>query len=197
MENGFEKSENYIHLEEKLGPRDYLDFLMRISIFVFVLVFFSLVSYFLISHLISRRIVSSRKDILYVAPYKLSLLQGMGIVSEPELNLEVRTKSGYKKIHFLLDTGAVISSLPREMAEAMGYNLAFMPRTVFTGYGNTTSFAYKGEMVVRMGKKEVTLPVVFTQARATQPLIGRKGVVDRFAIILDAQNKQVIIKEKG
>ncbi len=197
MESNLEESENYIHLEDKLSPKDYLDFLMRISVFVFILAFFSFVSYFLISHLISRRLLSSRKDILYVAPYKLSLLQGIGIVSEPELNLEVRTKSGYKKIHFLLDTGAVVSSLPRGMAVAMGYNLAFMPRTVFTGYGNTTSFAYRGDMVVKMGEKEVTLPVVFTQAAATQPLIGRKGMVDRFAIILDAQNKQVIIKEKG
>ncbi len=182
---------------DKLNSNDYLEFGLRIFLLIISLSLFVFLAYFFISRFVSAKILTSQKNILYVTPYKLTLLQGLGVVSEPELQLEVKTKTGYQKVNFLLDSGAVISSLPREMAQLMGYNLAFLPRTIFTGYGNKTSFAYRADMVLKIGRTNTSIPVVFTQAASTQPLIGRKGVFDQFAIIFDAKNKQIIIKNKG
>jgi hypothetical protein len=41
-------------------------------------------------------------------------------------NLPVKIKDGFKNDEFLLDSGAVISILPPEMAKPMGFDLAFL-----------------------------------------------------------------------
>ncbi len=200
LDSGF-KGEGLIKVDtiredEKLGVDDYLEFFLRIFLVFVVIVGFVGVSYFFISRVISARILTSQKNILFVTPYKMLVLEGFGIVSEPEVKLEVKTKNGFETVKFLLDSGAVVSSLPREMAAKMGYDLAFLPRTMFTGFGNKSSFAYKASMVLKVGEKQVDIPVVFTEMAGTQALIGRKGFFDNFAIIFDAKNKQILIKEK-
>lgn len=195
-ENGGLIKVNSVGGEEKVGFDDYLEFFLRMFLVFVVIVGFVGVSYFFVSRAISARILTNKRNILYVTPYKMLVLEGFGLVSEPEVKLAVKTKKGFETVKFLLDSGAVVSSLPREMATKMGYNLAFLPRTVFTGFGNKSSFAYRADMIVRVGKREVNLPVVFTQMSGTQPLIGRKGFFDNFAIIFDAKNKQILIKEK-
>jgi len=179
-----------------LGVDDYLEFGLRLFFGLLILVLLVGLSYFFISRFISSKVLTSRKDILFVTPYKMMILEGFGVVSEPEVVFQVRLKEGYKKVKFLLDSGAVVSSLPREMAARMGYDLAFLPRTAFVGYGNKSSFAYRGEMVLKVGPQDVQIPVVFTEIQGTQPLIGRKGFFDNFAIIFDAKNKQIVIKAK-
>ena len=118
----------------------------------------------------------------------------LGIVSEPLISLPIKTTSGYKKNSFLLDSGAVISSLPREWAAELGLDLAFLPRSTFGGFGGATSIAYQGEMVVLLGSDELTLPVVFTEAVGTKSLIGRKGFFNRYSILFDHRTKQVEIR---
>ncbi len=182
--------------EIKLTSNDYLEFGLRLFLVVMIIFGLIAISYFFISRSISTKILTSKKNILFVSPYKMMILEGFGVVSEPEVSLDVKLKTGYQKIKFLLDSGAVVSSLPRGLAGKMGYDLAFLPRTVFYGYGNKSSFSYKAEMTIKVGQKEITIPVVFTEMDNTQPLIGRKGFFDNFAIIFDAGNKQIIISEK-
>ena len=81
------------------------------------------------------------------------------------------------------------------MAGKMGLNLAFLPRQTFKGFGNTTSFAYQAEMEVNLGGKTVILPVVFTEAGGSKALLGRKGLFDKFTIIVDHKSKLLEIRE--
>ena len=122
--------------------------------------------------------------------------QSYGAVSEAQLMIPIEGKSGGEiEYPFLLDTGAVVSSLPREMADKLGYDLAFLPRQTFKGFGNTTSFAYEGEITLRFGSRKVKVPVVFTEASGSRALLGRKGMFDKFTIVLDHKNKMVEIRE--
>ena len=132
---------------------------------------------------------------LYSQALKETLWQSFGTVSEAELSLPIETPQGIVEYPFLLDTGAVVSSLPREMADKLGKNLAFLPRQTFKGFGNTTAFAYESEMTIRLGSKAIKLPVVFTEAAGSRALLGRKGVFDKFTIMLDHKNRLVEIRE--
>ena len=86
----------------------------------------------------------------------------------------------FKKNIFLLDSGAVISSLPRDWTQDIGVDLAFLPRITFGGFGGKTSLAYQWKMVVLLAGKEIVLPVVFTEAAGTKSLLGRKGFFDNY-----------------
>jgi len=152
-----------------------------------------------IAFLVSRNILEKNtisKETILTAPFKNVLWQDFGMVVEPEIDLELKTVNrGYEKQAFLLDSGAVVSALPREVAEKLGQNLAFLPRSTFQGFGNTTTFAYQGEMKVKIGSEEAVLPVVFTEAMGTKAILGRKGFFEQFTISFDHQKQRVEIKK--
>ncbi|NMB56765.1 hypothetical protein GYA19_02400 [Candidatus Beckwithbacteria bacterium] len=120
----------------------------------------------------------------------------LGTVFEPIIPVQVKNKSDvYEECEFLLDSGAVISSLPREWAEKMGKDLAMMKRSTFKGYGGTTSFAYQGEMTLLLGGKDVTIPVVFTESSGTKYLLGRKGFFENYSVYFNHNEKKIEIRE--
>ncbi|KKT36063.1 MAG: hypothetical protein UW22_C0045G0013 [Candidatus Gottesmanbacteria bacterium GW2011_GWB1_44_11c] len=119
----------------------------------------------------------------------------IGSVMEPVLQIPVKTLLGFENTEFVLDSGAVISSLPRNWAEKIGKDLAYAKRISFKGFGNTLSFAYQSDMTVRLGTENVDLPVVFTESEGTRALLGRKGVFDQYSIVFDHTNKVMEIRK--
>jgi hypothetical protein len=162
------------------GWRALLKLLLLLAIFAGV----GTASYLTVSRTVyAKRLEESQNQTLLISvPLKMTEWQDIGTVSEPSISLPIEVQSGYKQVTFLLDSGAVISSLPREMSTEMGQNLAFLKRTSFRGFGNQTSFAYNSSMKLKMGETEVILPVVFTESADTQPLLGRKGFFDEYSI---------------
>lgn len=132
-------------------------------------------------------------DMLVAFPMQDTNWQDLGVVIEPVIPIQIKTKEGYKENKFLLDSGAVISSLSREWADVTGQDLAFLPRSTFRGFGNTQSFAYQGNMIILIGSKEMSLPVVFTEGEGTKSLLGRKGFFENNSIFFNHQTKQVEI----
>lgn len=134
------------------------------------------------------------KEILLSFPMQDTNWQDLGSVFEPVVTLQIKTKNSFKENKFLLDSGAVISSLPREWADETGQDLAFLPRSTFRGFGNTQSFAYQGEVVVLLGNEEVKLPVVFTEAVKTKSLLGRKGFFENYSVVFDHEKRVIEIR---
>jgi len=128
-------------------------------------------------------------------PLGLRQWTDIGAVIEPVLSLPVQTSAGFTNTEFVLDSGAVISSLPREWAEKIGRDLAFAKRISFKGFGNTVSFAYQSDMTVRLGGEPVSLPVVFTESEGTRALLGRKGLFDQYSILFDHTAKVMEIRK--
>jgi len=119
----------------------------------------------------------------------------IGSVMEPVLQVPVQTLTGFTNAEFILDSGAVISSLPRDWAEKIGRDLALAKRISFKGFGNTVSFAYQSTMTVRLGSDHIDLPVVFTESEGTRSLLGRKGLFDQYSILFDHTNNVMEIRK--
>lgn len=175
---------------------------MRFTAFIKVALFFLLTAVFVFNFSFAVKTLylnnvptESQGRILIQAPLRVVNWDDIGKVSDPVVDAEVKVASGYKKTSFLLDSGAVISSLPREMADEMGLELAFLKRISFVGFGNQESFAYKGEMVVRFRETEITLPVVFTEGYGTRAILGRQDFFDKYIIVFDKQRGIIEIRE--
>lgn len=135
-------------------------------------------------------------EVLVETPYQPVLWKDFGEVFEPIIKLPLYYPSeGYQNMEFLLDSGALVSSLPREEAKKMGISLAKLPRSTFAGFGGTTSFAYKGEAQVKLGEQEVMIPVVFTEAAGTKPILGRSGFFEKFSIYFNAKSETIEIRK--
>jgi predicted aspartyl protease len=169
--------------------------LAKLGVFLLILFVFGSATTVLITQNFTQQAFRLQRGVLFSADLKETTWQAFGAVPEAELELPIETPNGEVTYPFLLDTGAVVSSLPREMADKLGFNLAFLPRQTFKGFGNTTSFAYQADMTVNLGTKKIQLPVVFTEAGGSRALLGRKGLFDKFSIVVDHNNKVVEIKE--
>lgn len=136
------------------------------------------------------------ENLLFETRYQTASWKVFGEVFEPIVELPVyQPASGYTKEKFLLDSGALVSSLPREKAPDLGYpSLAFLPRITFTGFGNTASFAYKAGLKVKLGDTEVELPVVFTEAAGTKPILGRLGFFENYSVLFNSREKKIEIR---
>lgn len=135
------------------------------------------------------------KGILVSVPMEDVNWKDIGSVFEPIIEVPIKTDSGYQKWDFLIDSGAVISSLPREWAEKTGKNIDMMKRSTFKGFGGVTSFAYQGEMTVLLGEEEVDLPVVFTEASSTKSLLGRSGFFQNYSVYFNHKDKMIEIRK--
>jgi hypothetical protein len=169
--------------------------LVKLALLILLPVGLAVGGAFGISSLLAEGAYQAERGVLVSIPMRNTNWQDLGTIFEPLVTLPVKTTTGYQNNQFLLDSGAVISSLPREWAEKTGQDLAFLQRSTFRGFGGTTSFAYRGEMMVMLGEKEVVLPVVFTEAAGTKSLLGRKGFFEEHSIYFNHKDKQIEIRE--
>lgn len=161
-------------------------------------IFLALVSVVAVVHYFTRDYSPEREDKEILLSFSMTDTnwKDLGRVFEPLIPLSIKTRNGYKENKFLLDSGAVISSLPRDWAEKTGQKLAFLPRSTFKGFGGTRSFAYQGEMMVLLGEeKDVVLPVVFTEAVGTKSLLGRKGFFENYSIYFNHKERRIEIRK--
>lgn len=129
-------------------------------------------------------------------PYQQTLYKHFGNAINPQVKIPVKTITGYKEIEFLIDSGAVVSALPKNMAGELGVNLGELPRITIEGFAGQKTFAYRGEFVIMIGNEEVVIPVVFSENSQASNILGRIGFFDQFNILFDAKDQSIIISRK-
>ncbi len=134
------------------------------------------------------------KTVVVNTKYTDTYWQSYGEVFEPLVSVPIYfPEDGFKSEEFLLDSGAVVSSLPRERAAELGLSLAKLPRIVFGGFGGTTSFGYQSNIKIMVGGDEVSIPVVFTESEGTKPILGRSGFFEQYSVIFNARSRRIEI----
>ena len=141
----------------------------------------------------SSLIYNAADGAILTIPYQQTLYKHFGNAINPQVNLPVKTITGYKEFEFLIDSGAVVSALPKTMAEDLGADLSSLPRITIEGFAGQKTFAYKGEFVVKIGSEETTIPVVFSENSQANNILGRIGFFDQFNIEFNAKSQQIVI----
>lgn len=166
--------------------------------FVGVLIVFLLVrNVFLKPAVSSVSIKNGIGGVEYKIPYKNTLYENFGFVQDPRITLPLKTQSGYKDTTFLLDSGAVVSTLPLQAAKDTGVDLAKAKRITLQGFSGVPSFAYLDNITVKIGEDDFDFPASFTESSSTTYILGRKGFFDDFSILFDHEQRAIIITGKG
>lgn len=133
----------------------------------------------------------------FKVPYKNTLYENFGFVQEPKITLPLKTLSGYVDTTFLLDSGAVVSTLPLQAAHDTGVDLARAKRITLQGFSGVPAFAYLDKIVIQLAGIDFEFPATFTESNATTYILGRKGLFDDFTINFDHQDRVITIKGKS
>jgi hypothetical protein len=133
----------------------------------------------------------------YSVPYKNTLYESFGFVQEPKVTMPLKTTNGYVDTTFLLDSGAVVSTLPLQAAHDTGVNLANAKRITLQGFSGVPAFAYLDKITIKIGSKEFEFPATFTESSATTYILGRKGLFDDFSINFNHEERIITISKRS
>jgi len=133
----------------------------------------------------------------YTVPYKNTLYESFGFVQEPKVTMPLKTTQGYVDTTFLLDSGAVVSTLPLQAAHDTGVDLARAKRITLQGFSGVPAFAYLDKITVKIGNGEFEFPATFTESSATTYILGRKGLFDEFSINFDHIERIITISKRS
>jgi len=133
----------------------------------------------------------------YKVPYRNTLYENFGFVQDPRVTLPLKTLKGYEEITFLLDSGAVVTTLPLQAARDTGVDLARAKRITLQGFSGVPSFAYLDKVTLKIADTDYEFPASFTESASTTYILGRKGFFDDFTILFDHEQRAIIISRKG
>lgn len=133
----------------------------------------------------------------YSVPYKNTLYESFGFVQEPKVTMPLKTTAGYVDTTFLLDSGAVVTTLPLQAAKDTGVDLSKAKRITLQGFSGVPAFAYLDKITIKIGATDVELPATFTESNATTYILGRKGLFDDFTINFDNVQRVITISKRS
>lgn len=133
----------------------------------------------------------------YSVPYKNTLYESFGFVQEPKVTMPLKTTQGYVDTTFLLDSGAVVSTLPLQAAHDTGVDLSRAKRITLQGFSGVPAFAYLGQITIKIGHQEFEFPATFTESNSTTYILGRKGLFDDFSIYFDHEERVITISKRS
>lgn len=133
----------------------------------------------------------------YVVPYKNTLYESFGFVQEPKVTMPLKTTSGYVDTTFLLDSGAVVSTLPLQAAHDTGVDLSRAKRITLQGFSGVPAFAYLDKITIKIGSTDFEFPATFTESNATTYILGRKGLFDEFSINFNHEERVITISKRS
>lgn len=160
----------------------------------------ALLAALLISNAVSFNITSflPKKDplVLVTTPLSYTFFPDVGKVATPHIDIPVVSDDdATTTLTFLIDSGAKISALPQKYAAELGIDTATAKRIYLRSATNNTVYGYLTEVTLRLGPKDVPVPIVF--ADVIEPLLGTYGFFDHFTIVFDSSHEEIIIKEKS
>ena len=142
-------------------------------------------------------VTNSFGKVEYKVPYKNTLYENFGFVQEPKVTVPLKTVSGYVNTTFLLDSGAVVSTLPLQAAQDTGVDLSRAKRITLQGFSGVPTFAYLDKIVVKLADRDFEFPATFTESTTTSYILGRKGLFDDFTINFDHEQRVITITGKA
>lgn len=128
-------------------------------------------------------------------PYGIKYSSGFGKILTVYIWLDLESPTGIKPFFFLFDTGADITSFPISAAKKLGIDLDKCPEESMTGYEGTAVLVYKSQIKIKFNEKTFEVPCVFNPNEEVPIILGRAGIIDKFNILLDSKNKEIVFEE--
>ena len=116
-----------------------------------------------------------------------------GRISDPRISVQVRTLDGWITYEFLIDTGADLTLVSRDLADDLGLTWDDLPPAEVRGVGHGPTLARLGRLPLRIGGVGLTVRCLFVQRTDMPPILGRADFLDRFVLTIDARAGRITL----
>lgn len=133
-----------------------------------------------------------------IFPYGINLREGVTVDIFPAAEIKIQSKEGeWLSVFFLIDSGAVLSALPRSDAPFLGIDVARGDVMYISGVSGQPIRGWRHSLNVRFGVNTINLPFVFLDNQNAPRVLGRAGLFEKFSIIFEEANKRSGFLERG
>lgn len=119
-----------------------------------------------------------------------------GIVPEPIIPIQIKTKEGFQFYDFLVDSGADFTLLPYSLAKLIGINLKKTKKAMTQGIEGKGIITFQSSITIKIGKWEDTIRCAFASHDHIPLLLGRLDVFSIYNITFHAR-KQAILFDRA
>lgn len=124
-------------------------------------------------------------------PYQYKRIE-FGSIFNPYISIPVKAPWGWQNLWFLVDSGADTVMLTVSLANQLGLSFNQKRKTKLFGIGEKSVTAYPGKITLRLGDYIIKSRAYFIDAEDSILLLGRLDIFDRFNVVFDTRNQQVI-----
>ena len=117
-----------------------------------------------------------------------------GRLSDPQIPVEVQTRTGMREFQFLIDTGADFSLAPRLLAERIGLDWQRLPRASVRGVEQGGVPARFGRLPIRLGDIRLAIRCFFIDSPTALAVLGRADFLDRFILTIDQPHARITLQ---
>ena len=126
---------------------------------------------------------------------------GMGnspVVYRSSVQIDIRKGDKHILQMAIVDSGSDITLMDFEIAQFLEIDLATCDRVNLGGIiGKSVGYSSEVSIVVEKFKKEISIPVVFTEELNTGILLGQTGFFDNYKITFDRRNRAFSLEENA
>ena len=129
-------------------------------------------------------------------PFLYFNVWGLGRIFRPIVPVSLETIEGWQAFHFLVDTGADLTTLPSRFAEILGVDPKKCQKSEAAGLGGHRSRTLEVEIPIKIKDYEVAIRASIVEDNETPLLLGRTDLLDdKFSWHFDAKKKKIIFQE--
>jgi len=125
-------------------------------------------------------------------PYAVKRIEE-GLLVDPRIVMEIKTRFGFIRVKFLVDSGADVTTLPLS-PYAILFEFQKNParKTTIGGVEGGRVIAHPHELTMRLGKDEMRIRCYLIESRV-DPLLGRLDFWSRYSINFDNKLKATFL----
>lgn len=144
-----------------------------------------------VAYLTSLKSKFTPEDLQVLGSYNYTPINSsqLGNTFSPMAQLPLTINQHTQKHNFLIDSGAIASTIPQKEAAAYQLDLLSLPRIIVQGVTSTPTYGYVAEGQLNLKQEPVDLPIIF--APTDQYILGITGVFDTLTLIFDHQSQSV------
>lgn len=129
-------------------------------------------------------------------PFEYAKIPKLGLLFYPIVRIELKTLDGWQQFEFLVDTGADMTTLPKALLPALGFEESKLKSSETFGVGGIRVKTLELRLPVKLGDTKFVVHTSAVDARgdAMPLLLGRKDFFEsRFSLFLDSKRKMTVI----
>jgi len=117
-------------------------------------------------------------------------------IYRPVAEISLRTDKNEIKVLMYIDSGADITIIPRVLGESLGFEVGDSKIVELTGIGKAKVPVIVKKVKMKIGNREFDTRIAWCLEEDVPPLLGRIDVFNKFKIIFDEENREIIFEWK-